>query len=361
MDNEQNQNMEQIGGEPVKDAAAVNEAFANVFGADDGKPTKIKAKVKDEDEDLEDDAAEDEGLEERENGDSEEADDDSDDDDIDGGETDDDEDEDEDGVEDDEDDEDEDDPIDQIDPALLSIAELTGMSREKVTNLFKADPKGTVKALEALADSFTSTSQAFASVQSKDRATSAGNAPSLTAGFDKLFQNMDKLSETHGQEFVDNIMKPLKTEVLEPLKQVYAFMQEQRQQDLIRRVDRHYDTLATGAFEAFYGKSGEPLSKRQQANREQVAEWADRISVGANAQGKDISPEEALTRAHVIVTANLRNSTALKEVQSKVKKRAKGLSVKPSSRTQRSAELPRSETKAMAAYAAKLSELGLND
>lgn len=74
------------------------------------------------------------------------------------------------------------------------------------------------------------------------------------------------------------------------------------------------------------------LTPGQVANRQRVLVEADRILAGASLQGTDMPLQEALAMAHMIVSAPIAKQILRKELTSQVKKKAKGMTLKPTSR-----------------------------
>lgn len=72
------------------------------------------------------------------------------------------------------------------------------------------------------------------------------------------------------------------------------------------------------------------LQPGQAANRAALLEEADAIWLGYAAHGKELSAEEALTKAHLNLTESMRSQKVREELIGQVKRRAKGTRLKPS-------------------------------
>ncbi len=93
------------------------------------------------------------------------------------------------------------------------------------------------------------------------------------------------------------------------------------------------------AYDDFYGPSvdanGTPysdwdhLTAGQQANRTAVMTEAADIQSGVAIRGTEITVGEAMTRAHMIATDGLKTETIRKEILTSVKKKAKGVTLRP--------------------------------
>jgi len=89
-------------------------------------------------------------------------------------------------------------------------------------------------------------------------------------------------------------------------------------------------------YDDFYGsepsdaKDWNHLTPGQKANRWAVLEMADQLVEGASAYGQEMDLNEALYRAHLSVSEPIREKVIRKDIQSKIEKRSKGLTIKPS-------------------------------
>lgn len=90
-------------------------------------------------------------------------------------------------------------------------------------------------------------------------------------------------------------------------------------------------------YDDFYGalpkdaKNWDTLTQDQKLNRWNVLQMADQMLIGAQSQGRNMDVNEALTLAHLSVSESMREKIIRDEIKTKVVKRSKGLSLKPSS------------------------------
>lgn len=158
-------------------------------------------------------------------------------------------------------------------------------------------------------------------------------AANQSATLDSLYKELDKFSEVAGSEMVERFIKPLKNEVLEPLRDVVQFVNEARQRAVADEANTAMSKIAVGDFAETYGNP-EKLTPVQENNRKLLYDAADRIMAGARAHRVPMKVTEALNRAHLMLTANIQiaNSqrTARKEILSKVKQRATQITSRPS-------------------------------
>lgn len=96
-------------------------------------------------------------------------------------------------------------------------------------------------------------------------------------------------------------------------------------------VDKFFTDPSLKSYVKFYGegKEANKLTVEQMNNRWSMLEMADRIIAGSESQGREITPEAAMEMAHLSVSEKHRTEALRVELKSKVKKRAKGVTLKP--------------------------------
>jgi len=100
----------------------------------------------------------------------------------------------------------------------------------------------------------------------------------------------------------------------------------------------HFDADSMKGFNEFYGKVedgknwDQSLTGAQLQQRMAVIKEADAYHAGMKLQGKDVQYSEALTRAHLVVSAPIQEKILREELHGKIKKRSKGITVKSSGR-----------------------------
>lgn len=169
--------------------------------------------------------------------------------------------------------------------------------------------------------------------QPQTRAEAATSAQSAT--LESLYSNLDKFAEVAGSEVVEQFIRPLKSEVLDPLKEVVAFVNESRQRAVADETNRTMSGIAVGNFADVYGKP-DSLTNVQQNNRSMLYDAADRIIAGAKQHKVPMTIPEALNRAHLMLTARQQiadsKRTARKELVAQVKRRSTQITSRPSQR-----------------------------
>lgn len=98
-----------------------------------------------------------------------------------------------------------------------------------------------------------------------------------------------------------------------------------------RRIDNFFVDPTLKPYTNFYGegKNAAKLTIEQSDNRWKVLETAESIMVGYHSQGREVSLEQALESAHLLISEPVREEALRTELKAKVVKRAKGVSLKP--------------------------------
>ncbi|KKK50827.1 hypothetical protein LCGC14_3121120, partial [marine sediment metagenome] len=96
-------------------------------------------------------------------------------------------------------------------------------------------------------------------------------------------------------------------------------------------VDKFFIDPTLKPYVDFYGagKDAAKLTQEQTGNRWSMLEMADNIILGSQAQGRNITAEEAMEMAHLLVSEPVREKALRVELSTKVKKRAKGVTLRP--------------------------------
>lgn len=100
---------------------------------------------------------------------------------------------------------------------------------------------------------------------------------------------------------------------------------------VVKQVDTFFKQDDMKLYDDFYG-SGDNLTPGQAANVNAVLELADQIRAGRTLQGLDTTVDEALIQAHMLVSEPVREKMVRTNIVSALKKRSKGISLKPGSK-----------------------------
>lgn len=174
----------------------------------------------------------------------------------------------------------------------------------------------------------------------KGKGGTSSEAPGLIPLIDA-----EAIAEKYGdEELVGEIVGP----VNDAIKRINAYlpdltasvseMQAAKKDQLAREVDSFFTSNELKPYSDLYGESFETGTPDQQRKRVEVLQTADALVIGAKLQGRSLKASEALALAHDSVSAGHKVAAVRKEVKSSVKKRAKGVTLKPSRRGGKSTE-----------------------
>jgi hypothetical protein len=253
---------------------------------------------------------------------------------------------------------------DKLDPFLRFVGQqAAGLTDAQIDKLYAADPETAIATLNSLAGPFVDLSRQYAGQPASPVAPGTQQAVETpaqtpTPGYDAFMAKLADFTEANGED-MGTFAKLVNDELVAPLKALMA-ANVARENDLVRQE-------ATTGFEAvrkdfgdFYGPENGTLSEGQRAARSQVASIADQIRAGAKAAGKSVSVKDAIARAHAIVTHDMRQTAARKEIVGQVQRRAKAVTAKPTQRQARPSG-ERSDKAGEDAARAKMLELGFGE
>lgn len=103
-----------------------------------------------------------------------------------------------------------------------------------------------------------------------------------------------------------------------------------------QRIDSFFGADAMNPYDKFYGKldigqSWEDLSGGQRDNRWRVLKEADAIVAGYASIGQNMEPEDAMARAHLLVSDGIREKVIRDKIKDTATKRSNSITMKPSS------------------------------
>lgn len=224
--------------------------------------------------------------------------------------------------------------------SLLKYASDLGLSADKdIADLVQENPVLARITLNRIADGYNATSLQFAQAARQNQQATQPNATTQqqNSALDALYKDLNGFAEVAGSEVVERFIKPLKNEVLEPLRDVINFVNQQRAESVRREVLTGFEAVSKDGFENHYGKV-DSLTDAQRTARQQVAQVADMIHVGASKQNINMSYAEAIRRAHVVVNADKMQQQNRTQILKDVKKRSTQIVQRPTNRVARSAK-----------------------
>jgi len=225
-----------------------------------------------------------------------------------------------------------------VDPTLRAIANELGWPDDKINELYVANPELAESTFSKLAETYANLSRQFLPQQGSQAAPGTpapvetpAQPDSPTSRLDALYNDLSAFAEGNGEEIVDKFLKPLKEEIINPLRELLAETQV-RKQEIARTEARQTVVQLSSKFGDVYGQDTKPLTTQQTEARSTLGYLADQLRAGAKMQGRELSIPDAINRAHLIVTAERRDQAVRNQIKTQVQKRANGLSAKPTQR-----------------------------
>jgi hypothetical protein len=233
--------------------------------------------------------------------------------------------------------------VDEFDPNLKRVAaELGNWKQKDIEDFIVANPTLARITFSNMAAGFNNLSLQYAQGARgpaqpgpQQQQQTVATQPNLSA-LDELLAKPEKLKalqEIAGEELTNLFIKPMLEERRQQ-NEDRQFVASLRRDALVREINDSFTDLAKGGFEDFYGKNGE-VTQDQTNNRFKTGQLADQIRAGAQMQGVSMGINEALKRAHLIVTADQTRATVRKEITQQVKKRSTQITARPTARAEK--------------------------
>lgn len=235
-----------------------------------------------------------------------------------------------------------------IAPALLMAAkELGGWNDKDIKDFVAANPTLARITFQKIADNYNAMSMQYAQAarngatpltQTAPQQTASPSQQQQTATLEALYRDLNGFGEIAGSEMVERFIKPLKSEVLDPLKDVIEYVNQARAEHVRKEIYEGFDKVAANGFEDHYGKA-DSLTDAQRNNRQKVAAAADLIHAGAQWQKVPMGYAEAIRRAHLIVNAGHMETQARAKIVKEVKQRSTQITARPTNRVTKAPKL----------------------
>lgn len=222
-----------------------------------------------------------------------------------------------------------------------------GWKPEEIADFYGVNPKQAMKVFEKLHQSTNDLSRQFAEI-GRTRITMERQKSQPVMKTEEQPQSVIDVEALRKAD-PDNPLLPVVEGMNKVLTQLTAqrTVEPQRQQQVRTQEDIALATQIMSflgsdqmkTYTDFYGPAydearmptfdGHGLTPGQRANRDALLEQADVIWVGAREHGRILTVPEALNLAHSILTDGMRTQIARQELVSKVKQRAKGMTLRP--------------------------------
>lgn len=214
-----------------------------------------------------------------------------------------------------------------------------GWKPDEIKEFFEANPEKALTTLAKIHESTNKLSSEFArlgqvSLKSADKTAEPGTATEAVAAKDV---DIAAIKEQYGDDSAvvkafEVMQAKLDSVSTLPAQPAQNAQQTLPQNDPMRTaVNKFFIDSALKPYEDFYGagKDAAKLTQEQTGHRWSMLEMADNIILGSQAQGRAITVEEAMDKAHLLVSEPVREKALRTELSAKVKKRAKGVTLKP--------------------------------
>lgn len=224
-----------------------------------------------------------------------------------------------------------------------------GWTPEEIAEFHQANPKQAMKVFEKLHQATNDLSRQFAEIGRTriNLERQKSQPPAKEEQPPESFIDVEALRKQDPDNPLLSVVEGMNKALLKltaqrPVEQPQQRHQAQTQEDiaLATQVMTFLGSDQLKTYDDFYGPAydearmptfdGHGLTPGQRANREALIEQADAIWVGARQHGRNLTVPEALGLAHLILTEPMRTQKVREELTSKVKQRAKGMTLRPS-------------------------------
>ena len=276
--------------------------------------------------------------------------------------------------------------IPPLSDAYYRAAVHRGWKEEDIKDFYESSPELCVKTLGNIYEALNRSSKEFASLGRihKEQMAQAAQQPAKPVveeavsefkGIDfKALENSDLDESTIAAFKAINEQNRLsfeaqkKTKPAQETVQPSGFTPQQiqttnREAAALEQQIEGFFTGSVKGYEDFYGvvpKSAtdwEMLSPGQRMNRWTTIQMMDELMAGAVAYGREITVDEALQRAHLSVSESEREKVIREELKSKLTKRGKSLTLKPSGSAKVKGSQPKTDEDLETVTQARLNKL----
>ena len=213
-----------------------------------------------------------------------------------------------------------------------------GWKPEEIKEFFEANPELAIKTLAKNHEATNKISSEFArlgrvELSKGSEAKTVTEATKAKAADGEI--DLAALKEQYGGDSaVVKAFTVMQTK-LDTAREAFPDKQEQQEEldpAVVIRIQKFFVDPTLKPYADFYGEGKDEgkLTRDQSDNRYKVLETADSIVLGCQKQGREITLEEALESAHLLVSESVREKALRIELTAKVVKRAKGVSLRPS-------------------------------
>ena len=222
----------------------------------------------------------------------------------------------------------------QLPDAYYRAAIHQGWKPDEIKEFFEANPELALKTLEANHRSTNKLNAEFSRIGRIKPADTLADSMTATEAIADKGVDIAALKEQYGDDSaVVKAFEVMQTKLAaqpDPVREEPAVLIPQ--DDPMRStVDRFFTDPAMKPYEDFYGggKDTNKLTQEQYKHRYDMLQMAENVAIGSNAHGRQITAEQAMEAAHLLVSEPVREKALRVELKAKVTKRAKGVILKP--------------------------------
>jgi hypothetical protein len=243
--------------------------------------------------------------------------------------------------------------------AYARTAKARGWTDTEIAEFHKANPELSMKTFERMHESRTKEIQEWAELGRKTRQTGTpAGAPSSTTPSPVSAVspvpvsaltpiNVAELKAKYGnEELIEALAGPVNAAIaaLGPIvagaTNAQAQAQQVAQESLAKTVQEFFTAKDMAPYAQAYGTTIPTLTPAQIETRSKVLETADALIAGAAFQGRQLSVQDALVLAHDSVASGMKETIIRDQIRTKVQKREKGITLRPTNQGRRDAGGP---------------------
>jgi len=224
-----------------------------------------------------------------------------------------------------------------------------GYKPEQISKQYENDAEGTLEFLKQNYEAVNNLSRRFANlgraaIELKQKQVE--QVPAQQPAMQKSELDMKKLREQYEDDPFGATIEAIKALTVKPEQSAVEPAAQAAQPDraafeeqaaALQQLHQFFETEDMEVYKDFYGSvpmenmfDWTSLPPGQFANRRALVGLADQIIAGHELQGEQLSTVEGLQLAHLVITEPIREQIVREKITSQVKKRSKGITLKPS-------------------------------
>ena len=225
----------------------------------------------------------------------------------------------------------------------------SGFTPERISKQYEIDAEGTLEFLKQNYEHVNNLSRQFADLGRTaiglKQKEAAQQIPTQQPAVQKPELDVEKLRKQYEDDPFGAMVELFKTQAVQPqqvsqpeptvIQPDRAAFEEQAA--ALQQLHQFFKIDDMEVYKDFYGEISDEsmfdwgsLPPGQLANRRALVNLADQIIAGHELQGKQVSTAEGLQLAHLVITEPIREQIVREKIVSQVKKRSKGITLKPS-------------------------------